>query len=60
MSDHGGLIQILFKKLALDHDPISAGQDKIGIHIFIHDLPYSDHRPRKSGNTGYRLRRKDW
>ena len=40
MSDHGGLVQILFEKFAFDHDPVSAGQDKIGIHIFVHDLPH--------------------
>ena len=40
MSDHGSLVQMLFKEFALDHDPVSAGQDEIGIHIFAYDLPH--------------------
>ena len=40
MLNHGGLVQILFKEFALDHDSVSACQDKISIHIFIHDLPH--------------------
>ena len=40
MSDDRRGIQVFLKEFPLDHDPISAGQQEIGIHVFVYDLTH--------------------
>ena len=40
MSDDRRGIQVFLKEFPLDHDPISTGQQEIGIHVFVNDLTH--------------------
>ena len=40
MSDDRRGIQVFLEEFSFNHDPVPAGQQEIGIHVFIHNLTH--------------------